>query len=88
MRFEELPNWLEIELQARDWVFQLKVVENLRMKYSNSSNFLSRKNDICTSLREKLGVFIVGMRLQMEVFIQAGSNLSHHLTQAPVDHLK
>ena len=58
------------------------------MEDTDSSDLVSGKNDICTSLREELWVFIVSMRLQVEIFVQSSSDLGHHLAQAPVDHFE
>mgnify|MGYP006116834763 CR=1 FL=1 len=88
MGLKELPNWLEIKLNARNWVLKLKVVEDFRMEDTDSSNLLSGKNDICTSLREELWVFIVSMRLQMEILVQSSADLGHHLAQTSVNHFE
>lgn len=88
MRLEEFPNWLEIQLNTGDGVLQLKVVEHFWMENTNRSNFLSRENDICTSLREELRILVVSMRLQGEIFMHNSANLGHHLAQAAMDNLE
>jgi hypothetical protein len=38
---EEVPNWLEVELNHGDWVLELEMLKDLWMKHSDGSDLLS-----------------------------------------------
>jgi hypothetical protein len=82
---EEFPNWSKVELNSRNRILELEVLEDLWMKDSDSSNLLSRKDNIGSSSWEELRILAL---FNGEVLVKLSSDLGHEKAESTVDYLE